>query len=302
MCNAYGGYVPHDHLVSRLSRIAAQGKQPQNAERDLHVILESMTLKIEPDEVSVRLWDPKENRVVRAKMPILMPDKMATAIWELGEDVFKHVFLGDMSRDDVKNYWDHLHSTSEWFRAHPAVSYPREGLIPLSLYGDEVQTYKGSEVGTIMVLAWCSDFAFNRSPLHRYLLITTYSEYMSCDETYNDVMAAVCDSIIRMIGNQHSYPWSKEFCFMFSSQQGDLKFLRMKHGIHNYNSNDFCSWCRCMKDDPAGDVSMTLGDFRETATHRSTLISNQQYLQSISPHERCLMLSLKCFGIPTNRR
>ena len=288
MCNHYGAHVPPDALVSKLSRIAASGEQPSNAERDLHVILQKMALNIDLEEVSVRMWDPKQSCIVRAKIPVLMPDKVAAAIWELGKDVFHDVFLGDFSRSDVKKYWDHVHSTSEWFRDHPAAAYPREGLIPLSLYGDEVQTYKGSEVGTIMVLAWCSDFAYNRSALHRYMLIATYSEYLACDETYDDLMGAVCDNVIKMVGNQESYPWSGEFQFMFSSNQGDLKFLLNNHHVHPYKNNGFCSWCLCTKSDPAGDVGMTLGDFRETATHRSTLISHEQYMQSTAPHERFL--------------
>lgn len=287
MCNGYGAYIPHNALVSKLSRIAASGKCSSNAERDLQVIIHKiMSLDIDLVDVNVRMWDPKTNCIVRGKIPVLMPDRVAGAIWQLGKAVFQNMFMGDFTGADAKKFWDHVANTSEWFQVHPAASYPREKLIPLSLYGDEVQTYKGSEVGTIMVLAWCSDFAFKRSPLDRYLLITTYSEYLACDETYNDVMAAVCDNIAKMVDTEQSYPWSRDFQFMFSSNQGDLKFLLTNHYVHPYQNNQFCSWCRCLKVDPAGDVSMTLGDFRECARHRSTHVSHDGYMQATSPEER----------------
>ena len=286
MCNYYGAHVPHGELISRLSRIAANGTQPSNAERDLHVILKELALNIQLEEVDVRMWDPKGNQIVRCKLPVLMPDQMAAAIWELGKEMFVHVFLGDMDKTAVRKYWDHVHSTSAWFQVHPAATCRREGLIPLSLYGDEVQTYKGSEVGTIMVLGWCSDFAFDRSPLHRYMLITTYCQYLACDETYRDVMSAVCENVKQMVDPQSQYPWSQEFQFMFSSNQGDLKFLKDHHMVHPYQSNLFCTWCRCTKSDEGGDVSMTLGDFRETATHRSTLITHDEYMDATLPNER----------------
>ena len=288
MCNHYGAHVPHNELVSRLSRIAASGKQPSNAERDLHVILQELTLSIELEEVSARMWDPKRNCIVQSKIPVLMPDQLATAIWEVGKDAFEYVFLGDMDRTAVQKYWDHVHSTSEWFQSHPAANYERQGLIPLSLYGDEVQTYKGSEVGTIMVIAWCSDFAFNRSPLHRYMLITTYAQYVACDETYRDLMTAVCANVTKLVDKDSNYPWSGQYQFMFSSNQGDLKFLKENHMVHHYQSNAFCSWRSCVKNDQTGDIGMTLGDFRENAAHRSTLITNEEYMQATLPHERTM--------------
>ena len=275
-------------MISKLSKIAASGNQPANAERDLHVILNKLTIDFEIEEIPVRMWDHKNSRIVAAKMPILMPDKMAEAIWMTSKELFKWIFLGDMSRSEVADYWNHVHSTSKWFQDHPAASYPREGLIPLSLYGDEVNTYKNSEIGVLMVLGWTSDFAYSRAPLNRYLLLTAYSEYISSDFTYRDVMGAVSERIKRMVDINESFPWSGEYNFMFSSNQGDLKFLLQKHYIHLYQNNEFCSWCHCLKTDPAGDASMTLGDMRSEARHRSTCISHDEYMNSTTPETSSL--------------
>ena len=284
LCTSLGAYVPPDHMISRLSKIAAGGAAPSNAERDLHVLLARISqFHVELEEVDVRMWDHKECKILHTKIPIIMPDKLAAAIWNMGSEVFEYFFLGGMSRDAVRSYWDHVHSTSEWFQVHPASSYPRSGLIPLSLYADDVATYKGTEVASIMVIGWTSDFCFNRSPLMRYLLLTAYSEFIASDYTYRDIMTAVCARITDMVDITKQFPWSSQFTFMFSSNQGDLKYMLYKHNLFGYNSNEFCSWCKCQK--AHQDPSMTLGDFREVASHRNTLISHEEYMQSTTPEE-----------------
>lgn len=276
-------------MLRRLANIAANGALPNNAERDLHVLLtRTMGLHMEFEEVDVRMWDHKESKIVRTKIPVLMPDQLAMAIWKLGERVFEWFFFGDMSRSDVERYWEHVYSTSEWFQVHPSAHLRRTGLIPMSLYADEVATYKGTEVGSIMVLGWTSDFCYNRSPLMRYMLLTAYSEYVASDYTYRDIMTAVCARIKFMVDVNNRFPWSSRFTFMFSSNQGDLKYMMQKHNLFPYNSNDFCSLCKCTKS--GANVSMTLGDCRENAEHRNTLISHAEYIRATSPEERDLVI------------
>lgn len=296
LCTSLGAYIPQTHMISRLARIATSGQHPSNAERDLHHILEKLSLQIQPTEVDVRMWDHKNSRVVWTKVPVIMPDSMASAIWTMGgKDMFHWFFCGDMSHEQIEEYWNHVHSTSEWFQVHPAATYPRRGLLPLSLYGDEVATYKNSEVGSIMVLAWTSDFCYNRPPLLRYCLLTTYAEYLESDFTYNDIMSAVCDRIIKMTDIREQFVWSADYTFMFSSNQGDLKYMLHKHKLFSYMSNDMCSWCRCCK--VHAQVSMTLGDMREDAAHSSTLISHQEFMQSTTPDESSLHVNNMYRGV-----
>ena len=101
-------------------------------------------------------------------------------------------------------------------------------------------------------------------------------------------MKAVCERITMMQDPARQWPWSQSFNFMYSSCQGDLKYLMMNHNIHHYTSNRFCSWCQCVKDDPDGNVGMTLGDMRENAEHLDTAVTNDEYLRTTSPQERVL--------------
>lgn len=280
-------------MVHRLSNIATHGTLPNNAERDLQVLLaKTMGLHMELEDVDVRMWDHKDSKIVQTKIPVLMPDQLATAIWRMWEDVFERFFLGDMSCSDVEHYWNHVYSTSEWFRVHPSVDRPRSGLIPLTLYGDEVATYKGTEVGSIMVLAWTSDFLFNRSPILRYFLLTAYSEYVASDHTHRDIMTAVCRRITSMVDGSKQFPWSSRFTFMFSSNQGDLKYMLYKHNLFPYNNNDFCSLCKCSK--TTQEIGMSLGDFRESAAHIGTLVSHEEYIRATTPEERHPVYLTRC--------
>lgn len=287
LCHAFGGTIPRNHIVNRIAGVGSDGRNTQNAERDLQRVLQKIAVKAEIEWFDVRMWSPQEERLVLTKLPCIMPDKLASALWKMGRDVFRHFFLGGMSPKAVKKYWDHIHSTSTWFQQHPASTLPREGLIPMSFYGDGVQVYKNSEVGTIEVLAWSSDMCFKHGPLERYLFITAYSEHMESEHTFTDLLAVITQRFKRMVDLNEGHPWSPEFHFMFSSVQGDLKWLNDRHNIHPYNAEFFCSWCNCRKGmkrqgEEDIDVSLTLSDFRETAAHRRTVITNEKYLEKTS--------------------
>lgn len=278
MRESFGVRVPLRHILRKLAGIATSGRMTSNAERDLHVILEKRSqLKVQLEWVPCRMYDPKNACIVQTSVPVLMPDRLAAAIWALGQDVFEYFFCGGMSRNEIKSYWDHVYDTSEWYRNHPCSTQNRSCQIPLSFYGDGVTTYKNTEIGNIMVLAWTSDFSYGMDPELQYMLLGTYSEHCASGYTYNDIMRVVCGRVARMQDPSVRHPWSDAYSFVYSSCQGDLKFLRDMHNIHPYTSNRFCSWCQCEK--AHQDVGMTLGDMREGAAHWATTVSNEEYLQ-----------------------
>ena len=232
------------------------------------------------------MWDPKRSDIFPTRLPVLLPDAMATAIWRQGEELFRWFFFGGV---DARVFWAHTYSTSTWFREHPASSRPWSKLAPISVYGDEVCTYKNTEVGSVEVLAFSSDFCSRHPPLSRYLLLTCYSEHCASSYTYNDIMEVVADRITRMSDPNHpaynSYPWrGAGYDFMFSSVQGDLKFLHEKHLVHPFQSNLFCSWCPCRKID--NNISLTIGAMHETAEHRQERVSNAEYLRITHDDDR----------------
>ena len=134
----------------------------------------------------------------------------------------------------------------------------------MSFYGDDIAAYKGSETGSVTVLGWCSDLGYQNPSLTRYFPIAVYPEYAATEFTYDDIMGHVVARTRDMVDPTMLFDWSDGgYAFMLSSLQGDLKFIVEHYGLHNYRSNLCCSLCGVKKKANDGNLSMTLGDFRE---------------------------------------
>lgn len=211
-----------------------------------------------------RMYNHKTASIEWQSVPVLFPDDLATALYKRGENVFQHCMMGKV---DAAKYWGHCSQNDSWFSTHPMKHYPRlDRLIPFSLYGDDVQCYKNSEIGTVSIIGWTSDFAFNNKSLTRYFPICVYSEHCSTEYTHEDIMVAVTERIRSMVDPEEIQEWSSTgWAFIFSNVQGDLKWIRDQYGIFNFSANDCCSLCGAVKDHD--DPSMTIADFRPTASH-----------------------------------
>ena len=165
-------------MVLQISKIGARGRHTQNCERDLQHLLRRFggtTASVPISHVWARFFDYRTDEVVWEQTSIIMPDDLAMALWNEGEAVFKHFFVGGA---DLEQFWKHA-SKSQWFQRHPdftATPSQRSRLIPFSLYGDDVQAYRNSEAGAISILAWSSEVTFLNSSMSRYLLLACYSE------------------------------------------------------------------------------------------------------------------------------
>ena len=210
------------------------------------------------------MYDHKNARIEWQNVPVLFPDDFAAALYNRGELFFQHCMLGNV---DAAKYWDHCTRNGSWFSAHPMKDYPRlDRLIPFSLYGDDVQCYKNSEIGTVSIIGWTSDFGFRNNSLTRYFPICVYSEHCSTEFTHEDIMVAVTERIRSMVDSEQVHDWSSTgWAFIFSNVQGDLKWIRDQFGLFNFSANDCCSLCGAVKDH--NDPSMTIADFRPTASH-----------------------------------
>ena len=288
-CEEMGGRVPERHLVKRVACIGSEGRHKSNSERDLQRIMKQLSLEVKIECIPVRTYAPQQGVVVEKNMPIIFPDSMATALWKRGEKVFRHYFFGQVN---ARKFWKHCMDHCAWFKQHPAAQYNKKScLIPLSLYGDEVQSYKNSECGVVEVFGWCSDFADGQSPLSRYLPIFCFSEHLLADETWPDIWRGLLPRLHRMV-TENNFPWSAAgYKFMLSSLQGDLKWLLQRFGVFNYMRNEFCSLCGCCK--AHADNSMTVGDMRENASHVSTVRTHEEFMASGSVESRILA---KCYG------
>ena len=281
-CKQSGGTVQKTDLVHRISLVGTSGKHTQNAERDFHILLKSLSkrLGVKIHSVPARFYCHASASIQWQEVSVIYPDDMANALYARGKKVWYHTMFGKHTPDEVRNFWNHCKNTCDWFKGSPCHDYPvMDKIIPMSFYGDGIAAYRGSETGQITALGWCSDFAYGNSSLTRYFPIAIYPEYAATEHTYDDIMKPVVDRVRGMVDPTVLHDWSSDgYVFLLSSIQGDLKFLRDVYGLHNYRANAFCSTCGCVK--KSEDPGMTLADFRENAAHASSLPDLSEFHQN----------------------
>ncbi|CAK9007322.1 unnamed protein product [Durusdinium trenchii] len=265
-CEQQGGHPDSQDHVSRIARLGASGKFPGSVERDMHTFLKGLNQRLgaKISTIRARMYNHTAAREEWQPMEILYPDDLASALFSRSKEAFIKCMFADV---DADRFWNHCAAHCEWFKQHSLNTYPRrDRLIPFSLYGDDVQCYRNSEVGTVSIIAWTSDFAYGNTSLCRYFPIAVYSEHCSTENTHDDIMKCVMARLKQMCSCEHLFDWSADgFCFMFSSVQGDLKWIFDRYGLHNFHANACCSLCGAVKNH--ANLSMTIADFRPTAAH-----------------------------------
>ena len=288
-----GGQTNGKSMLARLARIATCGKHPSNAERDLHQVLKHVQLKVPIKYIGVRFVKPSTAEIKVQQFPCIFPHDLAVELWRLGEPYFRYFFLGDQ---DASSLWNHVEKTTWGSRILADFQGDRSKLIPITFYGDEIYTYKNSECGVVAVLAWATDYlTADRGPLERYFTIAGFAQYLECEHTWPDLSEELAKSF-RALVSRDDWPWCQEgYKFSFSSVTGDLKWVKERFQMHDYNANEFCSYCNVVKRDLSGRLENTLSDFRTTAAHMQVRITHEDYIEATAPEDRALSFSsLRC--------
>lgn len=272
-CKTKGGTVEKVDMVNRISMLGTGGVHPQNTERDFHTMLQSFARRfgVGIDCVKARMYDHAQADVVWKDIRVIHPDSMAAALYRKGEGVWRKTMFGGNDANAVAAFWKHVSEKCSWFQNNPCFGYSAlEKLIPLSFYGDDIAAWKGTEAGSITILGWTSDLAYGNGSWTRYFPIAIYPEYSATPWTYNDIMGHIVPRVKDMTDPAMLHDWSEQgFAFAFSSLQGDLKWIKSQYHLHNYQMNQFCSSCGAAK--KHDNISMTLADFREDASHSTSL-------------------------------
>ena len=296
---ACGGETPAKSMLDRMAKIGTCGKHASNAERDLHQILKNLQFKAPIECVNVRFVTPSTAEVKAVQFPCLFPDTFALEIWRMGEAYFRYFFLGNQ---DSSRLWQHVEQTAWGSQMLANARGDRSKLIPVTCYGDEIYTYKNSECGVVAVLAWSTDYlTAEHGPLERYFPIATYAQYLECEDTWADLSKEVADRFRSLVAKT-DWPWcDKGYQFTFSSVTGDLKWVKEKFHLHDYNANQFCSYCNVVKRDPAGRIEHTISDFRPTAAHMQMRITHEDYIQSTAAEDRTLRATVNMLHVHPDR-
>ncbi|CAE7225116.1 unnamed protein product [Symbiodinium microadriaticum] len=241
-----GGQVSGKDLVWKLSKLAASGRHPQNAERDLQAAVKkfSLRMKVKIEEIPVRLYNPSTETIYEAQLPVICPVSFATAIWHEGPDLFESIFLGREGRDGAERFWNNARKNASWFKK--AAAFPESsfrGLLPIYLYGDDVDAYRNTDAGAVSAIGWGCDFSYKQEAMLQTLLLCVYAEYTACEYTHDDIMLYACEKFKQMADTRIKHPWhSAGFRFQLFSCRGDLKWINAINGKRvSYWLADVCA-------------------------------------------------------------
>ena len=282
----HGGSTTKTDMVARISAVGAGGLHQNNAERDLHRLLQrvSLSLAAKHETVQVRMVNPSTLEIGWEPLPVLFPDALIEAFWEAGEDVFRYCLFGMKTEDEIRQIWKHMKKHCQWVSTHPASGWKWQGKVAsLGMYGDEIQCYRNSECGVVSVTAWTSEFCTDNIPLLRYYPIAIWSEHCESEFTYGDLEQHLLPRWRRLSDTSETWPWTDAgYLMAYTFCQGDLKWINSRMGgLHNYRRNDFCSRCECVKNDPNPALTLpNMGD--DPDTHAVRTYSSEQ-LQAFSP-------------------
>lgn len=271
----HGGDTPQNDLVNKISGVATGGRHLQNAERDLHRLLQnvSMSLAATPEIITVRMYNPATLEIEWQQLPVLFPDTLLQAFWQAGEDVFRYCLFGKMTEDETLQFWKHIEKHCPWFRSSPARNWEwKQKVASVGTYGDEIQCYKNSECGVVSVTAWTAELSTQNNPLLRYFPIAVWSEHCESQFTFADLEREMIERWRRLTDPSLTWPWtSSGYLIAFTFCQGDLKWLNSRMGgLRNYRANTFCSRCECVKNHPNAELTLpNMSDDPDAHTARS---------------------------------
>ena len=262
-----GGKTTTEDTVRNLSKLGTEGKHPANAERDTHRMMRKtgQWLGAAIHNKHVRLVNPSTFEESYQGLPMILPHQFCLVLWRCGEEVFRRCLFGRFTEKEVEAFWDHIEMKCEWFDGHPAASWTtRSRLVSIGTYGDEVQTYKNSDCGSVAVVAWTAELAYLNPAMLRYFPIAIWSEHHESEHTYYDCMKYVVESFEMLADPSRKWPWSdKGYLLCYTFAQGDLKWINDRMNLFNFRANSFCSRCECVKNDDGGNVYNTLTHFSD---------------------------------------
>lgn len=106
--------------LEALASLAAYGRHPQNASRDLHrFIPNAYGSGLASYDICIKAWDGKNMKLEETKIPVLLASDTLRAIWNSKSSKVWKACLG-ASAESCEAYWQKAAST--WAHSHPVVT------------------------------------------------------------------------------------------------------------------------------------------------------------------------------------
>lgn len=132
--------IPH-RAIQAFASLGAEGRHPQNFERDLHRWLRHV-FGLELEVYSIELDLQVDSLTARPRsVAVLLPHEVIHAIFSADSGcpgfIFKSLFLGNLDDASRLRFWNHILTLSPW-QDHPVINsgIPLEKLIGLNIHAD----------------------------------------------------------------------------------------------------------------------------------------------------------------------
>ena len=160
--------IPHE-AIRAFASLGANGKHPQNAERDLHRWLRALYgFKLEPYviKMSLQVDNQKETMV---PVRVLLPHEVLHAVSTMESPAFfDSVFLGNMTDSGREQFWSHVATLGPWCK-HPVLcseDVDFKCLIGITIHGDGAVMKRDDECFCWSISSCFGHEGVHKDPLH----------------------------------------------------------------------------------------------------------------------------------------
>jgi hypothetical protein len=144
-------YGDHGDQVSEIASLAARGKQPSHAHRDLVRFADRLgALDLQITNVRVQYKKDGDHGFTQANHPVIYPHELFAEMYLQDRAIFDYVFVGPGGLPDIAAYWNH--QPQAWVADHPGLTgRQRQDCIALGIHAD-----KGSHINRdqILTISW----------------------------------------------------------------------------------------------------------------------------------------------------
>jgi len=163
-CKADGGAR---EAVLQFATLGADGRHPQNIERDLHVWLRNLhNLELEPYYIPFQLFHPVKLEIQTVQVPVIAPHEWFRALWRKGLATFRQILLADNPPAIVLEWWERA-MQQPWGSKHPAAEDPSllDSMYPILFHYDGAEAYSNAEahiwsMGSVFATGFVFDCKF----------------------------------------------------------------------------------------------------------------------------------------------
>ncbi len=142
-------YGNHNDQLASLAGLAAAGRTPSHAHRDLMTWCKTWSTELQPAKVSVTCRKQNDHGTALVDHFVLYPHEVFAELFSRKPELWKFSFVGPGGLDAIEDFWSRQKG-QEWFEKHPSLRLDQlQHCIPLGYHADKGAHIKRDKILTI---------------------------------------------------------------------------------------------------------------------------------------------------------